>query len=292
MKVDDMQHILAIISYKMTHALKCTVDLLKNDMDIVIHVDAKSDIKQYDSIKEFVTFTEERIDVRWGHYSRILAMLVLLKYMKSKEKYHYISIISESDIPLKTGKEINTFLTLHKGKEFIGMVSNEQMSDFEYDKLKYNYPDFCFSKRGIFKKIYRGTKVYRFFKNARYYSLPPLRKGSQWFTISREFTDWIIGYLDKHPDYQEAFCHSYCGDELFFQTLLAISPFQERVMNNKDDCLMGGRYIIWEADKTSPCDLFAEKVLEYRKEAESALFFRKVSEESDFDVYMHLLNKL
>lgn len=51
-----MQHILAIISYKMTHALKCTVDLLKNDMDIVIHVDAKSDIKQYDSIKEFVTF--------------------------------------------------------------------------------------------------------------------------------------------------------------------------------------------------------------------------------------------
>lgn len=42
-----MQHILAIISYKMTHALKCTVDLLKNDMDIVIHVDAKSDIKQY-----------------------------------------------------------------------------------------------------------------------------------------------------------------------------------------------------------------------------------------------------
>ncbi|HGC6410768.1 TPA: conjugal transfer protein, partial [Streptococcus agalactiae] len=103
---------------------------------------------------------------------------------------------------------------------------------------------------------------------------------------------WIIGYLDKHPDYQEAFCHSYCGDELFFQTLLAISPFQERVMNNKDDCLMGGRYIIWEADKTSPCDLFAEKVLEYRKEAESALFFRKVSEESDFDVYMHLLNKL
>lgn len=54
-----MQHILAIISYKMTHALKCTVDLLKNDMDIVIHVDAKSDIKQYDSIKEFVTFTEE-----------------------------------------------------------------------------------------------------------------------------------------------------------------------------------------------------------------------------------------
>ncbi|HGC9411935.1 TPA: hypothetical protein ACG56F_001154 [Streptococcus agalactiae] len=64
-----MQHILAIISYKMTHALKCTVDLLKNDMDIVIHVDAKSDIKQYDSIKEFVTFTEERIDVRWGHYS-------------------------------------------------------------------------------------------------------------------------------------------------------------------------------------------------------------------------------
>lgn len=145
-----MQHILAIISYKMTHALKCTVDLLENDMDIVIHVDAKSDIKQYDSIKEFVTFTEERIDVRWGHYSQILAMLVLLKYMKSKEKYHYISIISESDIPLKTGKEINTFLTLHKGKEFIGMVSNEQMSDFEYDKLKYNYPDFCFSKRGIF----------------------------------------------------------------------------------------------------------------------------------------------
>lgn len=88
-----MQHILAIISYKMTHALKCTVDLLKNDMDIVIHVDAKSDIKQYDSIKKFVTFTEERIDVRWGHYSQILAMLVLLKYMKSKEKYHYISII-------------------------------------------------------------------------------------------------------------------------------------------------------------------------------------------------------
>ncbi|HGI8460247.1 TPA: beta-1,6-N-acetylglucosaminyltransferase [Streptococcus agalactiae] len=158
MKVDDMQHILAIISYKMTHALKCTVDLLKNDMDIVIHVDAKSDIKQYDSIKEFVTFTEERIDVRWGHYSQILAMLVLLKYMKSKEKYHYISIISESDIPLKTGKEINTFLTRHKGKEFIGMISNEQMSDFEYDKLKYNYPDFCFSKRGILKKFIEAPK--------------------------------------------------------------------------------------------------------------------------------------
>lgn len=283
-----MKHLVGVITFRMTKMLKITVETLSNEIDFVLHVDSKTNLTEYSEIESSVSFIENRIDVQWGDYSQILSMLSIIKYA-NEHHYDYVSIISETDLPLRNGQEINSFLSKHK-KEFIGYVPNSRAVAEE--RLKYNYFSFYKQRGNVLRKVFKELKLYRFFKNPYFSQLPDLYKGSNWFTISSDAVSVILEYLDTNPEYLEAYKKSYCADEVFFQTILLNSELKENIYglgSNLDDNEMSLRYVDWETGPTFPTILQAEKVDEYKRRNPNAFFFRKVNDKSDFDTYLEKL---
>ncbi|HFR3748939.1 TPA: beta-1,6-N-acetylglucosaminyltransferase, partial [Streptococcus suis] len=88
----------------MTDVLKATVDILSPEIDFVLHVDKKSQISDFEILTGKVNFLDERIDIKWGDFSQVEAMLSLMKYAMDNN-YDYVSIISETDLPLKSATD-------------------------------------------------------------------------------------------------------------------------------------------------------------------------------------------
>lgn len=284
-----MRHLIGIVSYKITESLRCLVELLHKDQDIVLLVDKKTNIKTYELIKDKVLFLPDRIEINWGTFSQVEATLNLMRYSIDKE-YDYFSLISESDLPLKNSQEMNEFLENHRGKEFIGFVPEVTKNTIE--NIKFSYFSVLQGRKNYIRKLYKFFKINRLFRNPNFSSLPKIYKGSNWFTLSNKALNGIFEYIDSKPDYVKAFKHSFLSDEIFFHTILR-DIFPEEAfyaLSERDELLSSLRYIDW-GNQSGPNELLAEKVLTYRYESPNSFFFRKVSTESDFSEYLKIMKE-
>lgn len=68
--------------------------------------------------------------------------------------------------------------------------------------------------------------------------------GWSWFTWTPKITDYVFSYLENHPEYLKRFNHTYCGDELFFSTIL--HPVAEKIGLDEKRPL---RYVSWEQNR-------------------------------------------
>lgn len=284
-----MRHLIGIISYKMTKSLFYTVELLHSKQDIVLLVDYKTDLAEYESIKDKVLFLENRIEINWGTYSLVEATLNLMQY-SLKNDYDYFSLISESDLPLKNSQAMLNFLSEHNGKEFIGFVPEVSINTLE--NIKFNYYPFLQGRKNYLRKLYKFLRINRLFKNPCFEILPQLYKGSNWFTLSKYALRAIFSYLEKNPEYIKAFRYSFLSDEIFFHTILRnIFPEQSfYALSAKDEFTSSIRYISWGGD-SDPRTLLAEDVLLYKRENPEAFFIRKISDDSDFLKYLQIIRE-
>jgi len=71
-----------------------------------------------------------------------------------------------------------------------------------------------------------------------------------YWSLTRECLEHAIDYAAEHPRFMKAFDHSFCAEEIFFQTVLMNSPFRDCIVN--DD----RRFIVWEfRDGNNPATL-------------------------------------
>lgn len=254
-----MNYVYAIICHKITNPLIFTVNhLLQSDKSIVLlHIDKKTpqierekiylDLGKHSNL--YYIEEQESIDVKWGNFSQIEVMLLLMKKALDFE-FQYFSLISGDDIPILSNKKREKYFenSYKKSVEFIGI----NPSNDAFDRLAINYPNFFFKKdHSLVGKIKR--KLFLLFakkmKKNDLSHLPKLYKGSTWFTLTDKSIQYIFNYINTNPTYLKSFKKSLCGDEVFFQTI---------IFNNKDlrakvygldlnllDCEMGGRYIDW-----------------------------------------------
>ncbi|HFU3723409.1 TPA: beta-1,6-N-acetylglucosaminyltransferase [Streptococcus suis] len=272
----------------MTEVLKINVDLLSPEIDFILHVDKKSRISDFNFLRGKVNFLDERRDVKWGDFSQVEVMLDLMKYALDNN-YDFLSIISETDLPLKTSKEINSFLARNK-ISYIGKMSDSDCVASEY-RIKYQFPKFI-RRRPTFKsRVFMFLRFYKLFYNNRFDDLGTLKlyKGSQWMTLSNDALRYIFNFLRETPNYIQIFENSFCSDEHFFHTILFNSnlPIFEVVQDG--DSINGLRYIDWKSGPDFPKLLRAENIDLYRSQQPDSIFFRKVTDDSDFDRYKRLL---
>jgi hypothetical protein len=69
--------------------------------------------------------------------------------------------------------------------------------------------------------------------------LPKLFGGSTWWTLSRPCLKYVVDYTKSHPDLLGRLRHSFCSEEIYFQTVIMNSPFAAQVDGNNL------RYIDW-----------------------------------------------
>lgn len=295
-----MNYIYAIICHKITNPLIFTVNqLLKSDKSkVIIHIDAKTNLEEsekiYSSLGEHKNLyfipKESSINVKWGNFSQIEVMLLLMNKALEYD-FKYFSLISGDDLPISSNKDRESFFedSYTKAIEFIGV----NYKNNAYDRLCINYPDFFFKKdHSLFAKIKRELYVILAKKiNKKDIShLPPLYKGSNWFSLTDKTIKYIFNYVNKNPEYLKSFKHSLCGDEVFFQTIifnnLELRKNIYGIESNLPDCTMGGRYIDWTTGPDFPRTLDENDI--EKISTSNLLFARKFK----YNVSFSLLNKI
>ena len=290
-----MNIVYCITCHRRTTALEWSVEYLSsfNENEILIHIDSKSNINEFSDLKkDNVRFTNKRVDVKWGHISQVESTIILLEEAKRK-KFDYIFFISGDDIPLVSNKYILNFLKKYNGIEFIGFQQDEQLNFFDpSERVKINYTKFHFGKeKGLLSRIARKTHSllckFGFFSNDLFLTLPDLKKGTNWFTLTYEGVEYNLVFIKNNPSYHRAFAKSFCADEIYFHSIIYNSPLMENVFlnkNKKTDCL---RYIDWTTGPDYPRSL---DVCDFEKIKKSGMFFaRKMPTNMNKDLFKSLI---
>lgn len=108
------------------HVLISLLDDYRND--IFVHVDQKSDISLFNSVrtkKSTISFTRKRINCFWGSPSLMETEFILFEEALAHGPYHYYHLISGVDLPLKTQDYIHEKLDYQSYDfEYVGCVNN------------------------------------------------------------------------------------------------------------------------------------------------------------------------
>lgn len=282
------KHAYLIIAHNEFGILEKLIKLIDDERnDIYIHIDKKVKNFDFKYFKNLCKYSDiyfvERINVVWGTFSQIEAELCLIKAtIKNNSNYKYIHLLSGVDMPIKSQSYIHEFLD-NSNYEYIHFTS------FDSDKWIYERVglyhilggrrnSFVKMIRKIFILIQRILKINRI-KDMKIY------KGANWFSITREFAEYIIS---KEDFIRNTFNHSYCADEVFIQTLIMNSEFKNNLFNKNFDndhyaCL---RCIDWKRGnpwvfRKDDYDMLVNS---------KAIFARKFSEKVDKDI-VHMIYK-
>lgn len=245
------KHAYLILAHKNFGQLRKLVELLDHPLnDIFIHVDAKAadfrpeewrDVTRHSNLH----ILPDRIAVNWGGVSIMRSELALLKRAVLSGPYDYYHLLSGMDLPIKSQEEIHRFFDENLGREFINLweFKKSTRSRFRYYTV-FPEGEGKFRTR-IVNHIFKGLQM------AVGYSINrdvDFRFGSQWFSI----TDALARYVVQNEDWLEkVFRHTSTCDEIFLPTLVARSPFRDKiyvteaVQNQKEVNLANMRFIDW-----------------------------------------------
>lgn len=251
-----------------------------------VHVDKKSSIgKELCKREDVILLPDDlRVDVQWGLYSQVEATLNLLKYAKKHGSFDYYMLISGQCFPVVSPENIVRWLTAKDGKNYMLLfksLHNCAGHSTNYDKRnQIIYPKWIIQRGHVIRVVRRlwvalsGGYEHTFSVFLR--KLPQDVKfffGSQWWTIHKDFCEYVLRYVAENPWYEEFFQNSSCPDESFFQTLLMNSPFAA----TRADYI---HYIDWSKGGSSPKNLTKEDFDNIVKSQK--IFARKI--DNDFEL--------
>ena len=216
-----MKHAYLILAHNNYYCLEKLLRLIDDARnDIYIHVDSKSKDFRAERIKKTVKksslYFTRRINVGWGEYSMIRAEMILFQEAY-KGEYAYYHLISGADLPIKTQDEIHAFFSKNRGKQFICCAKEDIIRQKDiHSRFRYYY--FPFDKNSYLLRIQRKLGCIR------PSSQITCGFGSQWVSLTHE----AVGYLlSKKKWIKRTFGFSSCGDEVYKQTLLQNSQFND-----------------------------------------------------------------
>ncbi len=245
------KHAYLILAHKNFSQLKKLIELLDHERnDIYVHVDAKAvgfnlaDFSNAVSMSK-LEFLPDRVNVNWGGVSIMRSELHLLKRAVADGPHDYYHLLSGLDLPIKTQPEIHKFFDAHKGVEFINLWNFKKST-----KTRFSFYTIFPEGEGRFltrivNHIFKGLQMavgYRINRDVDF------RFGSQWFSVTHDLAQYIV----NHEDWLEkVFRHTSTCDEIFIPTLVAKSPFADKlyvsepVSNQKKVNLANMRFIDW-----------------------------------------------
>ncbi|OZG68548.1 beta-1,6-N-acetylglucosaminyltransferase [Bifidobacterium eulemuris] len=288
-----MKHAFLIMAHNNWNQLKTLISLLDDERcSIFLHVDngSKSFNQQmFEGLTEHASLRFlPRMNISWGGDRQIFCEMLLLKESR-KSNCDYYHLLSGMDLPLHKIDYIDRFFEEHNGKEFVHFTEiGDSISTSTRDRIAIwhpfqnqlgrhcSYVDFALSN------IQKSIHVDRLQSCTK-----TLGKGAQWFSITRNFVDYVI---TNWSYYQKMFTNSYCADEMFLQTMLLNSPLRKNIFRPEpdDDYASIMRIIDWE--RGNPYVFRACDLETLRNSA--MLFARKFDERIDNNVIMKIAKEI
>jgi len=162
------------------------------------------------------------------------------------QEIKYFHALSGQCFPIRPVNEIFDFFENNNGKEFIDFfelpatcwANNGGLDRIDY----YHLHDILNTKSSRFeKRNKRFINFQKFLNLKRSYpdKYPKLYGGSTWWSLSRPAMEYVSHFIKNTTGFYERFKHTFCTEEIFFQTILLSSPFKENIVNDNL------RYIDW-----------------------------------------------
>lgn len=269
-----MKHAYLILAHGSFGLLKRLIAELDDERnDIFVHLDKKVNrVPALKTVQAGLYILRNRVDVRWGDWTVVEAEYALFGEAVARGPYQYYHLLSGVDLPVKSQEYIHSFCDRHSGKEFIGYTLTRITPEIVRKVQRWHLFPGDFKNRSWIKRALRAAcirvqELLGLYRNRDV----AFKKGSQWVSV----TDALARhFLQKRSWAQKVFSHTFCADEMVFQTLAWEPPFRENLYNTEADgagCLRAigwrdGKIVDWRAE-----DLPA-------LEASPALFARKFNE--------------
>lgn len=217
-----------------------------------IHTDKKA-LQDYKPLSPSAKVIPTHIDINWGGFSMVEAMLALLKYgIQYSAGSDYFVLISGVDYPIRS----KTFLyeQLSQGKEFID-IAPVPVPYKPVERYEHYYFDFKRRNAKIWHPLIFAEVL---LKKLRISRKPPFRiyAGTQWFALTNDCVKYILRTVEEDSRYMQFFKHTLVPDEAFFQTIIGNSPF-------KDKTAASLTYTDWEVP--NPPATIEERHIEFLK---------------------------
>lgn len=110
--------------------------------------------------------------------------------------------------------------------------------------------------------------------------------GSNWLNLSRPAVEYVLRFMDEHPDYRRYHEHTLIPSEVFFHSIVAVPDFADLYEVVDDDL----RFTIWPENSSHPRVLKADDLP--AMEGSGKLFARKFDEEVDRTVLERLTERV
>ena len=245
-----MKHAFLIIAHKNWDQLKRMIKAMDSDLcDFYIHVNSQVEMPNITDFSQLtrksnVYFTS-RISITWGKYGICEASLVALAESYKKGKYDYYHLLTYSDIPLCSMKQIDAFFEtninnnpsgykktnyISAGKPNPKMASRVKYYNFFInhwrDENRFTRKLATFSNT-LLCRIQKAVGIDRL-KN----SGLELYCGSSWWSITHDFAGY---YLEKVDWAKKQFGKAtFAADEFIPQTVIMNSQFCDSCYEQSD----------------------------------------------------------
>lgn len=282
-----------VLCHKNANQINLMIEnLLKNNSDVFLHIDLKSDIEEKINKREhlYILPKSQSYSIDWGSNNMILATLNLLKFVRNTNNdYDYICLLSGQDFPIVNYKRINETFEQNKGYNFIDIIDKDTLEYKKYKKLyEIWYPKWI-TKNNVLIKIIK--RIYMIVTGGFYHTFSIFKRkkpfdfefefGSQWWALTSKCAYNILDYCEKNKEYIEYFNHCIIPDESFFQTLFMSSPY---VKLRKDNLT----FVNWGKNRRSPEILNENDYEKILKASEKKCFARKFDESLDRNILMRI----
>lgn len=213
-------------------------------LDVFVHVDRKFEEAPF--LREGLIPVERRVVVNWAGFGIVEASLNWLAQARARQDYSTHVLLSAQDYPIKPIDELVSILDAHD-RERVQIEVPE--GDYTWRWRRFHVPDRQ-GARGLWDRL----------RKASWYRERPVRclpegfshaVGSTYWVLGPKAVDWALDTLRRRPDFVDFFRNTFAPDEMFFQTLFAASPFDDRLAPNL-------HWIDWSAGGPHPKLLVSE----------------------------------
>lgn len=243
-----MKHAFLILAHNNFASLRRLVSELDfPDNDIFIHLDRKAAYVPEITVRySMLTWTSERIDVRWGDLSVVMAEYVLFEtaFNGNGGPYSRYHLLSGVDVCLKSQQQLHLFFDRYPDKEFIGYTllspTPELVRKFNrWHLFPHSFQSSTLAVRAV-RHIFIRLQELSGLKRNRHIDI---KKGSQWVSVTPAMVQLFLSGKDW---VKKTFTHSFCPDEAVFQTLCWDSQLRQNIFSLEDDSHGCMRAISWQ----------------------------------------------
>ena len=278
-----MKHAYLIMAHNEPEILQRLIHLLDcPENDIFVHIDKKSDIRQFALNQDTchhskLHILQDRISVNWGAFSIVECEMALMQTAHAQSDYDYYHIMSGVTLPIKHMHYIHEFFQNHQGTIFLGIdigeIEEEAKRRIIYRNF-FNDNQFRFlgnhTRQQLNGLSFRIQKLLHLEKN----STRELKIGAQWCSL----TDAAVELLLSSKDWiRKTFQYGSCVDEIYKQTVIWNSPLRDKIYkigNSLEGCMYE---IDWNrGNGSSPYTYSTESDIELLIKSDK-LFARKFS---------------